>query len=353
MPALTQSFSLFMLRLRLPLLLFFLVTLLVYATAVYVVGIIAQTPKPDVLAAALTFDLVVLVPLLFYGLVVRWQGWSWITVVPVFVGSMLVAHQLIPADHQAALHLLGYLAAPIELLVLGVLGHRAYRIAQQLRTRSANADLLEAMMAGVREVIPVPWAANVVAYELSVFAYALTGWRRATPQGAPCFSSHRRSSYGVVVTAILVAACVEMVAVHVLVQQWSAVAAWVLTGLSAYGMLWGLAEIQAARLRPITVGSEGVVVRSGLRWTIHVPFSAIDAVWRAHEYPLPRKTTHLLNVTPLGAPQYLLTLTEPVVAHGLYGYQKTISRLQFAVDAPDAFEASLAQAFEAWKSAAA
>ena len=336
---------------HLPLLGFGLALTLIYLTAVFVAAQVPHFEEPDLLAVALTLDLTVLVPLLYYGLLVRRKKWPAITVVPVFLLSLLAASFVVPAGHQGLLTVLKYLVAPAELLLAGYLGLTVVRTTRRFRDHAASDDLLERLRHSLYDVLKVRLAAEMIAAEIGLFYYALFSWRArpATAVKHHTFSYHKKCGYSAVVAGILVAMLIEVIALHALLWMWNPALAWVMTALGIYGFVWLLGDWRAVYLRPISLEKDALVVRIGLRWTVRVPFATIKAV-RPVEDPAPsRKTPGYLEAFLLGKPQYLISLNTDIVAQGLYGMRKTITALGLAVDDTEAFEAVLKQRFDDWK----
>ena len=80
-----------------PLVGFGLSLMAIYGAALFIVGRLATLDRSDLVAGALTLDLTLLVPLLYYLFIVRWRGWPPVTILPVFVGSVVLAGRLIPS----------------------------------------------------------------------------------------------------------------------------------------------------------------------------------------------------------------------------------------------------------------
>ena len=333
-----------------PVLTFGLTVIAMYGAAALVAAEIVRGTQPAVLAAALTLDLTLIVPALYYGLLVRRKGWPSITVAPVFLLSLLIASLAIPADHQGLLHVLRYLAAPVEVLLLGSLGWTVVRTARRFQRHTAP-DVLDRLRESLYPLLHARWAADVLAYETALFYYALFSWRmkpddRIAKQDA--FSYHKRSGYGGVLAGILVAMLIEMIALHAWLWTWQSVLAWPLTVLSLYGVLWLLGDWQAVRLRPIVVEEDALTIRIGLRWTMRVPFAAIASVHPMADPSPPRKQPGHVEAVLLGRPHYRITLKQPIMAQGLYGFRKKVTTIGFTVDMPDAFETVLQDRFAAW-----
>lgn len=333
------------LRHHLPLFGFAIATLTVYTVALLLTQHLSTLPQPDLLAAALTVDLVVLVPGLYYLLLVRQRQWPAVSVVPLFLLSLGAARLLLPAGSQGMLNAIGYLAFPLEVVLLGYLGARAYRLTQHVR--GAAGDMMARMQKGFRAVLGPGAAARIAAFELAMLYYALGAWRARPAPDPHHFSIHRRSGYIPLLAGILIALPIEVVGLHLLVARWSISAAWVLTALSLYSALWILAEMNAVRLRHVEVQKEALVVRIGLRWTLRVPYAAIAGVYSADSAPPVPSKAHYLEATAMGKLAYLITLKGPLMAHGLYGIRKEILYIGLGLDEPDRFEATLRHHFEA------
>lgn len=340
------------LRSHVPLLVFGGFLLSVYGAAIFIISpVLATMPQPDILAAALTMDLAVLVPLVYYLVLVRRKGWPAFSVAPIFLLSLGAVSWLVPAEHQSLLQALEWLVAPVELFVLGYIGVKVVRMTRHFRAQGEATDVYDRLREGFRQALGVRWAADVFAFEVGLFYYALFTWR--TPVEAEqdrfAFSYHRRSGYGPVVTAILVAMGIELIALHVLLHLWSPAAAWVMTALSGYGIVWIVGDWQAVRHRPVRIEDDALLLRIGLRWTVRVPFSQIEAVYPARSKPPARKTPGYLEAILLGKPTYLVVCKEPVVAQGLYGIRKRVTTIGFALDDTPAFEAALQARYAAWR----
>ncbi len=339
------------LKQHLPLLGFGLALTVIYLAAVFIAAEVPRFEQPDLLAAALTLDLTVLVPLLYYGLMVRRKGWPLISVAPVFLLSLAAASFIVPAQHQGLLDILKYLVAPAELLLLGYLGLTVVRAAQRFQDHTAN-DVIERLRESLYDVLKARLAVDLITSEIGLFYYALFSWRARPldPAKQIAFSYHKKIGYGPVVAGILVAMLIEVIAVHALLWMWNPALAWVATALGVYGFVWLLGDWRAVQLRPISVEKDALVVRIGLRWTARVPFAAIASVRPVEGKPPARKTPGYLEAILLGKPHYVIALNEPIVAQGLYGMRKTITTLGLAVDDAEAFETALKHHFDAWKS---
>lgn len=324
----------------------------VYGVAWYLRGLLPLLPAGTLVASALIVDLVLGVPLLYYGLVVRKRQWPVFLVAPVFLLSLFLARVVVPEGATALRLWLPYLVAPVELLVVGYIAWRSVQVGRRLRAAAKagnGADALARFQLAAQEVVGIPRVAQVLAYEVALIYYVGIGRQPAAEPPEGHFTMHRTSGYGQLLAALLIVMVLELVGVHVLVQQWHAGAAWVLTALSAYGILWILGDYRALALRMTEIHAEGLVVRLGLRWNVTIPFSAVEALYPITPHTVLPKRQHLTAVAA-GNPAYLMTFRHPVQAAGIYGIEKPLSSLAFSVDDPARFEADLTRRFAQWQS---
>lgn len=308
--------------------------LAMYAAAFYVVEVLPQAARPNLVAGGLTIDLVLLVPALFYVVLVRGRGWPTITLAPVFLLSVLAAFSIIPAEHDALLQAVGYGVPAVELALLGFVGHKAWRIIRARRNETTEPDIYRRMRAITRDAFDVPAVANALAYEISVFRYAFSGRQAARPSHG--ISYH--GEYSAVFAAVLIAASVELVAGHVLLSLWSSTAAIVHLVLGVYGAIWFVGDYRAMRRRPHELRPDVLRLQCGLRWEIEVPWSDVAAVRRTRRAP---SDDAYLSTVPIGSPRYVVALHDPVEAIGPYGLTRMVTSIGLCVDDPHAFETRL------------
>ena len=146
------------------------------------------------------------------------------------------------------------------------------------------------------------------------------------PAGSSAFSQHRGSGHAAIVVAFVLMLSIEGLAVHLLLLDWSVLAAWISTISTAYAAVWLVGDYRATVLRPILVGDETMLLRAGLRWTVEVPRGAIASIGRDK----PPFGKECLNLTFLGTPTRWLTLSEPIVAEGLYGVRRRVRAIGIA-----------------------
>ena len=319
-----------------PLLLFGLLAGLVVAVEHTVVH------RPDfgqhpALPPAVAFDLLVVLPALFYLCVVRRYGLPLSTVAAAFGAGLALSHWLLPAAGLPLLAWAGRLAGVLEVVTVGYLAVRLRRVLRAYRAaRQHSADFIENLHTAGQPVLGR--LTHAVMTEVALLRYALLGgWAR--PEVGPAempFSTYRNSGFGALLVAFGVLGMLETAAVHLVVGHWHPRLAWLLTGLSGYSLLWLLAHGQAVRRRPVLVSATALVVRVGLGWRVAIARSQVSSLTAITDAPAP--APDLLNAARLllTPPNLLLTLAAPQVVRGPYGMQRVVSRLAIYVDEPAA-----------------
>ena len=335
---------------------FALVLLSIYAAAFALPRSQLFSRNPDLGALGITLDLILLVPLLYYLLLVRKTNLPAATVLPVFLFSLYGASVVLPRNYHTYLDIAHYLILPAELLVLSLIGIRVSRDVRRVRSWSTASgqerDILERLRQLLRSYLPIPLAANAVAHEIACLYYAFFAWRAKTDleDGEQGFSYHVRNGYGGVLFAVMLVGTVEMGAVHFLVHRWSSAVAWALTAVSLYGLVWLLGHFQAIRLRPIRLTENSLDVRLGLLWNVQIPFASLVGVRPARGQARDRAAPGYLHAAPLRAATFYLELAEPVDVPGPYGYtRRNVRRIGIFVDDAAGFEQALEERIKKWR----
>ncbi|GAB3637537.1 hypothetical protein GCM10027422_31270 [Hymenobacter arcticus] len=295
------------------------------------------------LPPAVAFDLLVVLPGLFYLCLVRQYKLPLTTLVAAFGGGLALSHWLLPAAGLPLLAWAGRLAAVGEVATFGYLLVRLRRVWRGYQVaRYQSADFIENLLAAGRPVLGR--LTEAVMTEVAVFRYAvLGGWAplEADPAETP-FSTHRESGFGALLATAAGLSVIELAAAHLVIGHWYPKAAWLLTGLSSYSLLWLLAHGQAVRRRPVLLTATSLVVRAGLVWRASISLDNILKISKLTEVPAGRPG--LLNAARLllTPPNLLLTLAAPQRVAGLYGLHRTVRRLAIYVDEPAALAQQLA-----------
>ena len=303
------------------------------ATIVAVCAVLLRARSSDLVAWAATFDLTLTIPLAYYLIVVRGGHARPITVAPVFVIGVAIAARLIPHGQQSFVQQLRFVAAPLELVTLGLIAHRL------MAMRSVpGGDPLARITAACRQIFGRSPVGTLVAFELTTLYYSLFAWRKKTP--AEGWTVHERSGWGAIVGAFMIVIAGEGVCMHFLLAIWFPRGAWIWTALDLYGALWLIGDYHALRLRRTLLGDDALELRYGLRATATIPYANIAAVEpRSGEW---RKRKGTLKMAIGDAPRTIIRLREPMTVQSIAGMRRTIDAVAILPD-DDGFEAALRQ----------
>jgi hypothetical protein len=262
--------------------------------------------------------------LLWWFFAVRTGRAGAVTLIPLFVIGVAVAARIIPAAQHSFVDQLRYIAAPLDLVTIALVVRRVARI----RRIDGGGDPVARIERACAEMFGNGYAARAVAFEISIIYFAFSGWRKRAPAG---FTVHQRSGWGTVVGGFVFLIAVESVGAHLVVQMWSVKAAWIVTTLDIYGLLWLLGDFQALRLRPTRIEGDTLILNYGLRWRAEVPLSAIAAIEPVHgEADWKRKG--VLKMAMLDEPRLLIRFAAPRTMQGLAGIRRTFDAIAILAD---------------------
>ena len=160
------------------------------------------------------------------------------------------------------------------------------------------------------------------------------------PRGIASTTFHERAGWGSVVGGIVVVLCAEMIAVHLLIQQWSHAIAWSVTGVEIWGLIWLLGDYQAFRLRRFVVTEEAIELRFGFRWSATFPRALVAGV-EPMPFPgaeQPAGSTYL-RLSVFDDPKHVIRLREPVRVTGMMGITRRVTTIGLSPDDPSVIEA--------------
>jgi len=286
------------------------------------------------LPAAVSFDVLVGLPVLFYLLVVRPYRLPVSTVAAAFTAAVALGYWLLPGPQQQYVRWAGQALGGVEVLTAVLLLVNLRRLQLAYRDTCAHTpEVAERLTAAFRRVFGRPLAPLV--FELQVFYYALLSWRAqpVASAGSRVFTSYQESAFTAYVGTVILLSVAEMGALHLLLLRWNPLVAGVALVLHLYGLLVLLAHARAVRLLPVllTPGQE-LVVRVGFFWTVRLPLAALAAAQRLPDTPVPASGRLNLARPLLTPPNVLLILTSSQDITGPYGLRRVAHELTLYVD---------------------
>lgn len=284
--------------------------------------------------AALPFDLIVFIPAVFYLTIVRRRRLSPLLVLPVIWAGMIASMKLAQAN-LPSLHLMLVPAViGVEIAILFRESRRFMRVFRTARTSSANPhDWFSGAFFSLTRNEQV---SHIAANEITLWYYVLASWRRKPdePRGSHAFTCYRSSGYVELVSVIAVITAIEAFVVHLLVAQWSEIAALILTITSLYVVVFLVGNARAVVLNPLLVDGEAVTLRWGLFFNERIARDRISHI-QSHKPDLPKRERMDLRV--MGMPSCWIILREPVFVRTFTGMRHPISAISVSPDDRAAF----------------
>ena len=314
--------------------------------ALYAYGVASAPCIPShIEGIALPLDFMVGIPLGFYLLVVRPRRLTLLSVIPVIWIGYALSVLALGSPNAGILPALLSALIPVELAVAVRECLKITRTFKAAKTESSDPMVWfrETMLYLVRKDV----AAHMTAAELSVWYYALLSWRKKpyVLPGERAFSYHNAGGYMNMMLGLALAFPVEIVAVHLLVSQWSVPAAIVVTALSVYAAIWLVGDARARMLRPIAVGEGSVRLECGIQMEAVIPASHIEMVVLSDSEIGHIEESDRLNYGAFYRPDVWLAMRSPVEVRTLLG-TKHVRAVGVSVDDPKAFAAAIKEAAE-------
>ena len=318
--------------------------------------------KPDSLSTAVTLDLTLTAPLLYF-LVIRGTKVPKMTVVRVFIVGLALAGFLLHDKPHFLLGLLKTWLAPVaEGLVIFLLAKKLYRARRTAATLHEDTDFLVRSRIILSEMTGNEKAGHVLASEMAVLYYAFLPQKKRLP-GA--FTAYKTNGILLILGVFLCMFFVETLGLHLLIGLWSKKLAWVLTTLGLYTALQLYAHMRAIRSRPILLGDQFLHLRNGLAADVSVQIDNIEQIEldtnrmqvpnrmqipankttpqpsRPNASPAEPSTVKLALIKGLENHNIRLRLKQPLLVNRVFGLQKKADSLLFFVDQPEDFLAAI------------
>ncbi|MCX7747574.1 MAG: PH domain-containing protein [Clostridia bacterium] len=298
----------------------------------------------NVFSLAITLDICLLLPAVYWLFVVRKSTLPSITMVPVFLLSVVAANVILPGQYHKYLDLLVMLIPVLEIFLVcyAVLKIRLiYRTFKEVRKSKVYA--FDAFVESLEKALKIGVLAELVATELFLIQYALTGFLILSPKKQNAdykyFSCYKEQGYPVVLGVLVFISVFEIPILHIILHLWSPVIAWIVTGLSVYGIFWLVGDFHALRFNPVTMTESMLHIRTGLRFRADIPYSEIEEIrpFKALE----KSSQKFVKLSVYGEPQYVIQLKSEAVIKGLFGIKRESKLIGMNIDNRLEFEKEL------------
>lgn len=293
---------------------------------------------PSVGSFAITFDLLITAPLVYYFLI-RKSKIPVTTVVPILIVGLIVGKYILPIENQYYLNLFKIWGLPIvELLVLSFIIIRVRRsINIYKQKKQGNADFYATLKETCSELIPqkmVPFFAT----EIAVIYYGFLNWKKYSPKPNE-FTYHRNSGTTSLIAAIIFIVLIETFVLHILIVRWSNVAAWILSALSIYTAVQLFGFLKSLSQRPITISDDYLFIRYGILAETEIKLQDIDLIdLSKSDIKADDQTKKLSAFGELESHNTIIRLKKEYSLFSLYGIRKRFINLALYLDDKNEFK---------------
>ncbi|MEM7486141.1 MAG: hypothetical protein AAF348_13120 [Bacteroidota bacterium] len=319
----------------------FAVPLLIVGAMVLIVKSIGFQQNPDTLALAITFDLLITAPFVYF-LLVRKTRIPTTTVVPFLIFVTVVCSIILPQENQFYLRLFKTWVLPvIEMSILSFVLYKLYGAIKRYNAEKQHSfDFYSTLKKVCAEILPKA-AVTPVVMEISVFYYGFLYWKKRDFKENE-FSYHKNSGTITLLVAILFIVAIETFVFHILIAKWSVLVAWILTFLSIYSGIQIFGFLKSMLKIPISIEGDKLYLRYGIMSESVVDLSDVDAIeLSSASIELDSETKKLSFLGELEPHNIVIRLKKENVLTGLYGIKKRYKNLVLFVDDAVTFKNSI------------
>ena len=338
---------------------FFLLLILVPNYLIMQVQLVG--PIDNMNGLATTLDLVIILPLILYFFGFK-KRMSWLVLCAFMFWGLLLANWMIPNEADAYLSYFNHSVIVVEAGVIVVELFFFIAIVKRLplllenhkEKKNMHYHFLLSFSAAIQSTFifqneklnKFQFTLRILATDIAAIYYSLFSWRKNAPilkQGqGRTFTFHKDGSYQGIFLMIVHAMLLEIVAVHVMVAQFSHIAAWIFTGLDIYALLFIISDYQAIRLSPVVLDSYGIHFQKGIRQYGFISWEQVGGVYENNKTTKEvekDRTSITLALHGLEKEQipYVVKLNEDVQIHQIFGFKKKIRSIYVKMDEPHEF----------------
>ena len=298
---------------------------------------------PSGFSAALTLDLVLTVPVVYF-LLIRKKEIPKTTVIPAFIVGIVIATLIIPQDQQQLLSVVKQWVLPVvEISVLTFIIFKVRKTIQLFKARKGvTIDFLTTLKSVAREVLPGK-ISSAFATEIAAIYYTFFVLKKRKLSSSE-FSYHVEGGAKMILGVFIFLILIETFAMHLLLAQWSILAAWILTGLSLYTVFQIIAILKSLGQRPISISNTYLHLKYGLLGDSVLPISTIESVEvSSKSIEFDETTRHLSPLQDMDPHNVVIQLKESQVLEGFYGLKKSFKIIALHVDDKNRFKQILDQ----------
>ena len=303
--------------------------------------------NPSVFSLAITIDLLLVVPIIYY-LLIRKTEIPKTTVVAVMVIGLLIGSYFLPEEKQTYLQLFKTWALPIievSILTYVIIKVRSAVIKYKNLT-DKSPDFFTTLKSICYEILPkklvLPFAT-----EIAVLYYGFINWRNPKLKENE-FTYHKNSGTLALLGVFILILGGETIALHFLLALWSSTAAWILTILSIYTAIQVFGFAKSLSKRPTSINQDSLSLKYGILNEVEISFTDIDNI-ELSKKALDEKDVLTKRLSPLGeleSHNLIIHLNKENQLIGLHGIRKRFTVLAFHIDNNEEFKSQMDNALQ-------
>jgi hypothetical protein len=327
---------------RLSITVFAFITVAMMATEFYIVNNAAFSKNAHLMSFAITCDIVVILPILFYFLIVRPLKLNPAFILSIYILSAWAVYFILPKTQHFYLKYVWHSLAFVEIGVMIWAVSKVKTIIKTYKSLSINSfDFYFNLKKSLELAIGNTVFTRVFATEIAIIRYGLLFFIQAKIEVLPhqkTFSVHKKSGYITIWAVLLFVGFVELFALHFLFKKFGNTVVLIADALSIYTLIFMVADLIALLRRPILIDNQQLTIRNGIRWHVIIDRKNIEKIEDISRLPADKD---IQKIATLGEPNVLLMLKESIEITGFYGMRFQSKRLALLVDDKELFIKSL------------
>lgn len=292
------------------------------------------TSDQNLFSLAVTLDLTIFIPLLYYFTISRKLNIHPVTVLIVFFICTIIATIILPSQNHSYLDKIKYLLIFTEVGISTYLVIRISKIIRAFKFNSLNQiDFLYNLTIAIQQVLGNSKLWDVVIGEINTIRYGLLFWlgKKEVKEGQKFYTTHKKSGYSAIWSIIFFVMVIETTGLHFLISRWSVGIAIVVTILSVYTIIFLISDLAAIIKRPIIFSDKKLFFRIGIRWNTIIDPANIESIEQIRNFDK-KKDKDILNCALAGDPNMKIELKDKITFKSFYGIKKTSDKFVFNID---------------------
>ncbi|WP_273853095.1 hypothetical protein [Guptibacillus spartinae] len=312
-------------------------------------------PIDDRVGIGTALDLGIILPFLLYFFGVR-KRVSWIFLCGLIFCGVLLANWMIPSHADAHLPYFKAIAVVLEIgviafelvLFLVILKRIPLLMKNYQMEKRVHHHFLLSFSRAIQQTFAFQnsrlnkfgFFLRLLATDLAAIYYSFFSWRKkrqGNEEHVHSFTFHKDGGYLGVFYMLVHAMVIEVIAVHVMVAQYSHVAAWIVTIFDVYALLFIISDYQAIRLSPVILSEKGIHFQKGIRQYGFIEWSAVKEITENKKSPEEVKQHRAsveLALHGLEREQvpFVIELKRPVEMNQAFAFKKNIESIYVKMD---------------------